>query len=189
MKKKLYIPLIIFLGLILAFTIQLIKNAQGEDPRALESALIGKPVPVSHPLTDLLKPEQSYGFSLFQNNKPVLLNVWATWCPTCYAEHQYLKQLAKQGIEIIGVNYKDQPQKAIEWLQNLGNPYRVVLLDQKGMFGFDLGVYGTPETFMVDCQGIIRYRYAGAVNDQIWQQTLAPLYTKLAKDQQCKVRN
>ncbi|AWX15063.1 DsbE family thiol:disulfide interchange protein [Mergibacter septicus] len=188
-KKKLYLPLIIFLGLILAFAVQLVRNSKGEDPKALESALVGKKVPVSTPLLDLFNPAQSYDANLFHQSKPLLVNVWATWCPTCYAEHQYLNQLAKQGIEIIGINYKDQTEKAINWLQNLGNPYQVVISDKKGAFGLDLGVYGAPETFVIDCTGTIHYRYAGAVNSQVWQQELEPLYQRLAKDKQCKQSN
>jgi cytochrome c biogenesis protein CcmG/thiol:disulfide interchange protein DsbE len=82
--------------------------------------------------------------------KPVLLNVWATWCPTCRAEHQYLNQLSAQGVRVVGLNYKDDRQKAIVWLKELGNPYSLSLFDGDGMLGLDLGVYGAPETFLID---------------------------------------
>ena len=101
-----------------AFLVQLGRNAQGDDPKALESALVGKPVP-QKTLTDLLE-NKTYGNEIFQQGKPILLNVWATWCPTCYAEHQYLNQLAKQGVTIIGVDYKDESPKAVKWLKDLG---------------------------------------------------------------------
>ncbi|PJG85295.1 DsbE family thiol:disulfide interchange protein [Conservatibacter flavescens] len=179
MKKKLYIPLILFLALAFAFFVQLQRNAGGEDIKALESALIGKPVPTK-PLQDLFG-ETQYDQSLFQQGKPILLNVWATWCPTCYAEHQYLNQLAKQGITIIGIDYKDDPKKAIKWLKDLDNPYQAVLLDEKGSFGLDLGVYGAPETFIIDGKGIIHYRHTGDVNDRVWNETLKPIYDKLAE--------
>ena len=177
MKKKLYLPLIIFLALVAAFLVQLQRNAQGDDPKNLESALVGKPVPAKT-LTDLLSTK-TFDESLFKQGKPLLLNVWATWCPTCYAEHQYLNHLAKQGVPIIGLDYKDNSQKAVKWLHDLGNPYQVVLKDEKGSFALDLGVYGAPETFIVDGKGVIHYRYAGDVNERVWQEKLQPIYQKL----------
>ena len=177
MKKKLYLPLIIFLALVAAFLLQLQRNAQGDDPKTLESALVGKPVPAKT-LTDLLSTK-TFDESLFKQGKPLLLNVWATWCPTCYAEHQYLNHLAKQGVPIIGLDYKDNSEKAVKWLHDLGNPYQVVLKDEKGSFALDLGVYGAPETFIVDGKGVIHYRYAGDVNERVWQEKLQPIYQKL----------
>ena len=177
MKKKLYLPLIIFLALVAAVLVQLQRNAQGDDPKTLESALVGKPVPAKT-LTDLLSTK-TFDESLFKQGKPLLLNVWATWCPTCYAEHQYLNHLAKQGVPIIGLDYKDNSEKAVKWLHDLGNPYQVVLKDEKGSFALDLGVYGAPETFIVDGKGVIHYRYAGDVNERVWQEKLQPIYQKL----------
>ncbi|WP_281704026.1 DsbE family thiol:disulfide interchange protein [Aggregatibacter kilianii] len=177
MKKKLYLPLIIFLALVAAFLLQLQRNAQGDDPKTLESALVGKPVPAKT-LPDLLSTK-TFDESLFKQGKPLLLNVWATWCPTCYAEHQYLNHLAKQGVPIIGLDYKDNSEKAVKWLHDLGNPYQVVLKDEKGSFALDLGVYGAPETFIVDGKGVIHYRYAGDVNERVWQEKLQPIYQKL----------
>ena len=177
MKKKLYLPLIIFLALVAAFLVQLQRNAQGDDPKNLESALVGKPVPAKT-LTDLLSTK-TFDESLFKQGKPLLLNVWATWCPTCYAEHQYLNHLAKQDVPIIGLDYKDNSEKAVKWLHDLGNPYQVVLKDEKGSFALDLGVYGAPETFIVDGKGVIHYRYAGDVNERVWQEKLQPIYQKL----------
>ena len=177
MKKKLYLPLIIFLALVAAFLVQLQRNAQGDDPKTLESALVGKPVPAKT-LTDLLSTK-TFDESLFKQGKPLLLNVWATWCPTCYEEHQYLNHLAKQGVPIIGLDYKDNSEKAVKWLHDLGNPYQVVLKDEKGSFALDLGVYVAPETFIVDGKGVIHYRYAGDVNERVWQEKLQPIYQKL----------
>ncbi|TDQ59656.1 cytochrome c biogenesis protein CcmG/thiol:disulfide interchange protein DsbE [Mesocricetibacter intestinalis] len=182
MKKAFYLPLIIFLGLITAFLIQLQRNAQGDDPKLLESALIGKEVP-QRTLYDLFD-DKAYQGELFRQGKPILLNVWATWCPTCYAEHQYLNQLAAQGVSIIGLNYKDKTDKAIGWLKRLDNPYRTVVKDEKGDFGLDLGVYGAPETFIIDGEGIIRYRHAGDVNEKVWREQLAPLYYRLTENKE-----
>ena len=177
MNKKYAIPLILFLALTIAFFVQLQRNSNGDDPKALESALVGKPVPAAT-LQDLFE-NKTYDQGIFQQGKPILLNVWATWCPTCYAEHQYLNQLHSQGVTIIGVDYKDKTDKAIKWLKDLGNPYQLVIKDEKGSFGLDLGVYGAPETFIIDGKGIIHYRYAGDVNDKVWQSTLQPIYQKL----------
>ncbi|MGR3806388.1 cytochrome c biogenesis protein CcmG, thiol:disulfide interchange protein DsbE [Pasteurella testudinis DSM 23072] len=185
-NKKLFLPLFAFLALVLVFAWQLMRNSAGEDPKALESALVGKPVP-HFELPSLLTEQATQGNELFQQGKPLLLNVWATWCPTCYAEHQYLNQLAKQDITIIGINYKDKQDKAVQWLKNLGNPYQYNILDEKGMLGLDLGVYGAPETFLIDCKGIIRYRYAGDMNESVWQDRFKTLFEQLQGDSACNI--
>ncbi|MDW6001441.1 DsbE family thiol:disulfide interchange protein [Vibrio mangrovi] len=176
-KRVIFLPLIAFMLLATILVIQLVRNAEGDDPTKLESVLIGHPVP-SFRLEDLAEPGKLYDQSIFKG-EPLLLNVWATWCPTCYAEHQFLNQLSKQGVKIIGLNYKDQREKAIQWLQDLGNPYLVSLFDGDGMLGLDLGVYGAPETFLIDAQGVIRYRHVGDVNAGNWQQVLLPRYQQL----------
>ncbi|MDK6836724.1 DsbE family thiol:disulfide interchange protein, partial [Klebsiella pneumoniae] len=94
---------------------------------------------------------------------------------TCRAEHQYLNQLSAQGIRVVGMNYKDDRQKAISWLKELGNPYALSLFDGDGMLGLDLGVYGAPETFLIDGNGIIRYRHAGDLNPRVWEEEIKPL--------------
>ncbi|MDO2947248.1 DsbE family thiol:disulfide interchange protein [Aeromonas simiae] len=144
------------------------------DPRKLESVLVGKEVPV-FTLQDIFDLSKQHDRSLL-TGRPMLLNVWATWCPTCYSEHEYLKALASQGIAIIGMNYKDDRTKAIGWLKELGNPYQVTLYDPDGMLGLDLGVYGAPETFFIDSQGIIRYRHVGDINPQVWESSLKAIY-------------
>lgn len=178
MKKTFLVPFIIFILLVVAFFVQLQRNSEGDDPKYLESALIGKQIPIKT-ASDLLQPNLQHDIQLFQQKRPLLVNVWATWCPTCYAEHQYLNKLKQQGVTIIGINYKDDRQKAIKWLKQLGNPYQVVINDPKGALGLDLGVYGAPETFLVDGNGIIHYRLAGDLNDEVWQKTIYPLYQQL----------
>ncbi|QIM68059.1 DsbE family thiol:disulfide interchange protein [Basfia succiniciproducens] len=180
MNKKLYLPLLIFLILVGAFFIQLRQNASGGDPKLLESALVGKPVPEK--VMQGLFDNKDYTSGVFKQGKPILLNVWATWCPTCYAEHQYLNELAKQGITIIGVDYKDDSAKAVKWLKDLDNPYQLVLKDEKGSLALDLGVYGAPETFIIDGKGVIHYRLAGDVNEKVWKNTLLPIYNQLLED-------
>ncbi|MDG6267060.1 DsbE family thiol:disulfide interchange protein [Glaesserella parasuis] len=178
MKAKLLIPLIVFLGLIIAFTIQLQRNANGEDPKALESALIGKTIP-EFKLESLHEAIQMLDSSVVKTGTPRLLNVWATWCPTCFAEHQFLTVLAKQGIEIVGIDYKDERAKALKFLKDYGDPYKAVVYDPKGSLGLDLGVYGAPETFIIDGNGKIHYRHTGDVNEKVWNEVLKPVYEKL----------
>lgn len=178
MKTKLILPLIIFLGLMIAFMIQLQRNAQGDDPKALESVLVGKTIP-DFQLESLLDPQQKLDASVVKTRSPRLLNVWATWCPTCYAEHQYLTELAKQGVEIVGIDYKDERAKALKFLENYGNPYKAIVFDPQGSLGLDLGVYGAPETFILDGNGKIYYRHAGDVNANVWNTVLKPIYEKL----------
>lgn len=166
------VPLALFLVLV-AFLFK----GLGKDATKLESVLVGKPVP-SFQLHDLIEPEREHQASLF-NSEPLLLNVWATWCPTCQAEHSFLNRLAEQGVKIIGLNYKDDRSKAIRWLEALGDPYRINLYDGKGMLGLDLGVYGAPETFFIDSQGVIRHRHVGDLNPQNWAGELSAIYESM----------
>ncbi|XBS68669.1 DsbE family thiol:disulfide interchange protein [Acerihabitans sp. KWT182] len=181
MKTRLLLalPLLVFLALTAVFMVQLSRNAHGDDPTLLESALIGKPVP-AFTLPSLDDPAKRYSQTALRDGKPLLLNVWATWCPTCRAEHQFLNTLAAQGIRVVGMNYKDDRLKALHWLDASGNPYMLSLYDGDGMVGLDLGVYGAPETFLIDGKGIIRYRHAGDLNAGVWRRELRPLYEKYA---------
>lgn len=174
-RNVLFVPLILFLALAIALLWQLMRNAGGDDPTTLESALIGKPVPTFR-LESLEQPGKVYDRSVLIGGKPLLLNVWATWCPTCRAEHQFLNQLAAQGVSVVGMNYKDDRQKAVEWLNRLGNPYSLSLYDGNGMLGLDLGVYGAPETFLIDGHGVVRWRHAGALDERVWREQLEPLW-------------
>lgn len=176
----LFLPLTLFLLLAGALLWQLVRNSEGDDPRRLESALIGKTVPAFR-LEALDRPGKILQPSALINGKPLLLNVWATWCPTCRAEHQFLNTLAAQGVRVVGLNYKDDRVQAIAWLLALGNPYVLSLFDGNGMLGLDLGVYGAPETFLIDGKGIIRYRHAGDLNQQVWQERLQPLWQQYSQ--------
>jgi cytochrome c biogenesis protein CcmG/thiol:disulfide interchange protein DsbE len=146
----------------------------GKDPNHLESALIGKPVPEFN-LADLRQPDQQLGPELFRGQVS-LLNVWGTWCPACRDEHDDLVWLARdKGVRIVGLNYKDNREEALNWLSDLGDPYAVNVYDPRGSLGFDLGVYGAPETYFVDADGIIRYRHVGVVNEKVWNEKFLPL--------------
>lgn len=175
---KLLLPLIAFLSLIIIFAIQLQRNASGEDPKALESALVGKVIP-DFQLESLQDSTIQLNANIVKTGSPHLLNVWATWCPTCFAEHQFLTILDKQGVEIIGIDYKDERNKALKFLENYGNPYKEIIYDPKGSLGLDLGVYGAPETFIIDGNGKIHYRHTGDVNEKVWSEVLKPIYDKL----------
>ena len=175
MNKKLFLPLIIFLALCIALTVQLFRNGNGDDPKKLDSVLIGKPVPTFQ-LESVQDETKMLDESVVKTGHPRLLNVWATWCPTCYAEHAYLTELAKQGVEIVGIDYKDERAKAMKFLMSYGNPDKAIIYDPKGSLGLDLGVYGAPETFVIDGNGKILYRHAGDVNENVWYQILKPIY-------------
>lgn len=167
-RAKLFIPLILFFGLTLFLFRGLFL-----DPKELPSARIGHPVPTFElPLlanTGVATPALLKG-------QPTLLNVWATWCYSCRVEHPYLLRLAASGVNIIGHNYKDEDSAAAQWLADLGNPYSAVIADHAGTFGLDLGVYGAPETYVVDADGIIRYRHVGVVDERVWSEAIAPFF-------------
>ncbi len=170
-RAKLFIPLIIFTGLalFLARGLQL-------DPKALPSALIDRPFPV------FSLPNLADGTNVdnaFVAGEVALFNVWATWCASCRVEHPFLNRLAGQGVAVYGVNYKDDDAAARRWLQQLGNPYRLSIVDREGSLGLDLGVYGAPETYLVDADGVIRYRHVGVVDQRVWDDILGPIYFNL----------
>jgi cytochrome c biogenesis protein CcmG/thiol:disulfide interchange protein DsbE len=148
------------------------------DPRKVPSPLIGKPIP-PFSLTRLKEP----GTPFSQDNlkgKVSLLNVWATWCVSCRAEHQVLVALANSGkVAIYGLNYKDKRQDALRWLQVYGDPYIANAFDEDGRVGIDWGVYGTPETFLIDQQGVIRHKVIGPITAEILQHELLPMIERL----------
>jgi len=151
------------------------------NPSDIGSTMIGKPLP-EFSLASLETPERKVTVADFQE-LPALLNVWATWCPTCKAEHAMLNKLAAQGVVVYGVNYKDDSDAARQWLAQLGNPYRFSVEDPEGSLGINLGVYGAPETFVIDRKGIVRDKFVGAINERIWRERLAPLYQSLVDEQ------
>jgi cytochrome c biogenesis protein CcmG/thiol:disulfide interchange protein DsbE len=161
------LPLFGFLALL-----WLLWRGLSNDPSLLPSVLIDQPLPAFAAGT-LHDPQRRVTPADLQGQIS-LLNVWATWCPTCAAEHATLKALADRGVVIYGVNYKDDPAAARRWLQALGDPYRFNINDESGRIGIDLGVYGAPETFLLDAQGVIRYRHVGALDETVWQEQFIP---------------
>ncbi|MGP4844901.1 DsbE family thiol:disulfide interchange protein [Marinobacter sp. 1Y8] len=174
--------LLLFIPLLLAIGLGVVLFAGiGKDNSALESALIGKPMP-EFDLASLQDPDQRYRTDVFKH-QVVLLNVWGTWCPSCRVEHADLVRLARdEGVPIYGLNYKDNRDAAVKWLNGLGNPYELVLFDPQGTLGFDLGVYGAPETYIIDSKGIVRFRHVGVVDFEFWKNELEPRIKKLRED-------
>lgn len=150
------------------------------DPTELPSALIGKPLP-SFSLPSVEDPQQVLTAEDIKG-KPALVNVWATWCVACKVEHPVLNKLAEQGVVIHGVNYKDDNEAAQKWLLDFHDPYLTNIRDEQGSLGLDLGVYGAPETFLVDKQGVIRHKYVGVIDERVWREQLAPLYQELVDE-------
>ncbi|WP_217474634.1 DsbE family thiol:disulfide interchange protein [Stutzerimonas stutzeri] len=150
------------------------------DPTELPSALIGKPLP-SFSLPSVEDPQRLITADDIKG-KPALVNVWATWCVACKVEHPVLNQLAKQGVVIYGVNYKDDNAAAQKWLREFHDPYQLNISDAQGTLGLDLGVYGAPETFIVDKQGIIRHKYVGVIDERVWREQIAALYQELVEE-------
>ena len=173
MPRKLSRSLLLALPLF-GFLLLLIILWQGlsHDPRLLPSALLDKPMPeFQAPRLDM--PSEQVSSSDLVGTI-ALVNIWATWCPTCRAEHEFLNTLKQQGYLIYGVNYKDERAKALRWLEVLGDPYRINIDDSGGQLGIDLGVYGAPETYLLDTQGVIRYRHVGALDETVWQSEFIP---------------
>ncbi len=173
MKKRFALPLLVF-GVVVAF----MAAGLTLNPREVPSPLIGKPAPAfSLPLLDApgrsLSPQDLRG-------KVWLLNVWASWCVACRLEHPLVLEAARSGVvPIYGLNYKDKPADAREWLARFGNPYVSSLSDAEGLVGIDFGVYGVPETFVIDKQGIVRHKIIGPLTPETLRDTVVPLVRKL----------
>ena len=148
------------------------------DPKRVPSPLVGKPMP-EFSLPRLQDPEATLGDTDLKG-KVSVLNIWATWCVSCRAEHEVLLQLAQTGVvDIYGLNYKDERDKAKQWLQQLGDPYAANAFDADGRAGIDWGVYGAPETFIMDKQGIVRHKHIGPLSVDALNTTILPLIAEL----------
>lgn len=173
MKRAIFLlPLALFLG-VAAF----LYRGLFLDPAELPSALIGKPFP-AFSLPAVQEPERTLTLEDLKG-KPALVNVWATWCVSCKVEHPVLNELAGRGVNIVGVNYKDDNASALKWLKEFHDPYRLNIRDEQGSLGLDLGVYGAPETFLVDRHGIIRHKFVGVIDERVWREQLAARYQEL----------
>ena len=177
-RVQLFLPFLLFIIAALFFYWLIERIEHGDyHPESLPSARLNQPLP-AFSMPELNNPEQLITATNL-TGQPALINIWATWCPSCYAEHRYLNQLAEQGVPIYGVNYKDNPAAARQWLQQYGDPYRLNILDQYGRLGLDLGVTGAPETYVIDRTGIIRLRHQGPLDERVWEESFAPLWQQL----------
>ncbi|NOR69059.1 MAG: DsbE family thiol:disulfide interchange protein [Methylomarinum sp.] len=170
---KYLMPLVLFavMAVFLALGLNL-------NPRDIPSPLIDQPAP-GFALPVLGQPERTLNKTALMGDV-WLLNVWASWCGSCRMEHPVFNQLAKKNlVTIVGLNYKDEAPAAKQWLAQLGNPYNISIMDQEGRTGIDYGVYGVPETFVIDKKGIIRYKHTGPVEYSDMQNILIPLIKQL----------
>lgn len=173
-KPLMLVPPLLFTGLAALFWV----GMHRDDPDALPSALEGREVPAVAvaPLGNRLVVTDA----ALHEPGVKLVNFWASWCAPCRAEHPVLKQLAEEGVRINGINYKDEPGKALGFLAELGDPYVALGADQSGRMGLNWGLYGVPETFVIDGEGKVVLRYAGPITKQILESTIRPAMAQAA---------
>ena len=167
LKVWFLIPLIIFFGLMVMLYMRLGKPVEIVPNTALERPVPAFELPLlsdtTHTMTNANLPKQ-----------PFLINVWGSWCPTCIIEHPFLMQLKERGVNIVGVNYKDEIGNALSYLNQRGDPFSMSIQDLPGQFALDLGLTGAPETFVVGGDGIIRQHIIGEINEDNWQNRITP---------------
>jgi cytochrome c biogenesis protein CcmG, thiol:disulfide interchange protein DsbE len=172
--KKLYWIIGVFVALVALLAIGL-----QNDPHEVPSPLIGKAAP-AFDLPLLTEPNKRFSEKTMLGQVWVL-NVWASWCPPCLSEHPVVSQMARSGLApVVGLNYKDTREDALPWLKRNGNPFQVVAFDANGRIGIDYGVYGVPETYVIDRQGIIRYKHIGPLSADVVQKKIEPLVKELS---------
>jgi len=170
---KFIVPLVVFLGLAAFLAVGLTR-----DPREIPSPFIGKAAP-GFKLEQLADEKLAFTPDEMKG-KVWLLNVWASWCVACRVEHPLLVQMSKQKtVPIVGLNYKDKRDEGLQWLRKHGDPYSLSAYDVDGKVGIDYGVYGVPETFVIDKQGVIRYKQIGPITPEALEKKIMPLVRKL----------
>ncbi len=166
------LPLLLFAALAALLFVGVRMNS-GRDTSAIPSPLIGKPVPTFS--LPVLGDASRMVSNADLRGKPFLMNVWGSWCPTCREEHPHITALARSGkVRVIGYNYKDEPADAQRWLQEFGDPFEFNLADQEGRVALDWGIYGAPETFLVDANGVVRWKLVGAITEQVINEQIEP---------------
>ena len=159
-----------------------VRQSDRADRESLPSPLIGRPAP-EFSLPVLHDADYRIG-SADLLGEPYLLNIWGSWCPACQVEHPVLARYAEtKRVRVIGYNWKDEPADALRWLEQFGNPYWVVIADYEGRTAIQWGIYGAPETFLVDAKGIVRWKHVGPLTDAIIDEVLAPMVDALGKEQ------
>ena len=175
MKAKFLIPLILFIVLVVFLGIGL-----NRDPREVPSPLINKPAP-AFGVAQLAQPNKTFSPASMKG-QVWILNVWASWCVACREEHPVLVELAKSNqAPVIGLDYKDKREDALAMLQRQGDPYVLSAFDGNGRVGIDYGVYGVPETYIIDQAGIIRFKHIGPITMQVLNEKMYPLIRELKK--------
>ena len=170
---KFAVPLVAFLVLVAFFAVGL-----NRDPREVPSPFIGKPAP-AFTLEQLHQPQLAF-VPEDMRGKVWMLNVWASWCVSCRVEHPLLVEMSRRKVvPIVGLNYKDKRDEGLQWLAKFGNPYMLSAFDVEGRVGIDYGVYGVPETFVIDKQGVIRYKQIGPVTPEALEKKILPLIRQL----------
>ena len=165
-KQLLIIPFVLFLLVLITFFYLLMIE---RNPSVISSNLLNKNVPKFQ--SESLLKNQNFVSSEEFGKEIVLVNFFATWCKPCRDEHEYIKRFSdEKKVRVIGINYKDDRKKTIKWLKTLGNPYSDIPLDGKGIIAIDWGVYGIPETFVVNSKGIIKYRHVGPITKKVYKK-------------------
>ena len=175
MRRLLPLLAFVVLALLLGAGVYLSRR---DDRTAIDSPLIGKPAP-DFSLPVLGEPARRIGNADLLG-RPYILNVWGSWCPTCRFEHPHMTALARSGkVRVVGYNYKDAPEDAQAWLRQFGNPYAIVVTDEDGRAALDWGIYGAPETFLVDARGIVRWKLVGPVDEAVVREQIEPMLAQL----------
>ena len=171
--KRVWWTLGVFVALVLLLAVGLRLN-----PREVPSPLIGRPAPAFE-LPLLMEPDKRFSEKTMLG-KVWILNVWASWCPPCLVEHPVVTQVSRSGMApVVGLNYKDKREDALPWLKRNGDPFQLIAFDANGRIGIDYGVYGVPETYIIDRQGVIRYKHIGPITADVVQKEMEPLVRKL----------
>ncbi len=166
---RMVLPLLVFLGLIWLLLVSL---PTAEQRRHVASPLIGREIP-NFTLPDLLEPEVTHS-TVGLRGQPFILNVWGSWCPSCVTEHPYITRLGKEAnVPLVGLNWRDERDDALAWINRFGDAWTVHMNDEEGMAAIDLGVYGAPETFLVDHNGVIRHKHIGPVDSNSYDDLMS----------------
>jgi len=173
-NKSLLIPLVVFVVLVITLGV----GFSLKDPHILPSELIDRPFP-EFDAAELLDPARKVTREDLKG-KVGMVNVWATWCPNCVLEHPELVRISKdEGVPLYGVNYNDNVRKAQAWLRRNDNPFEFNIVDDEGKLGIDLGVYGAPETFIIDAEGVIQYKHVGPISRYVFETEMKPVIEQL----------
>lgn len=167
------LPLLAFIALAILLFAGVRMNS-GKDNSAIPSPLIGKPAPALVDLPVLPTPQQSIAPEQLKG-RAFVLNVWGSWCVSCRVEHPVIAEMAESGILVVGYNYKDSGEDALRWLEQFGNPFALIVQDEDGTAALDWGIYGAPETFVIDAKGIVRFKHIGPLTPQIVETTIRPI--------------